>query len=125
MTVLDPPLSTTARQEPHSNERSPKYIPTTSLGPGPATYVSKAHAVEFELQDGSLDEELPLEITITQGLAFVDCRTEGSGRCDNGFVKTEDRHGGWARCWVDFPSPTEKQCGLGGFYVEGVSRSDE
>lgn len=54
---------------------------TTSLGPGPVTYVSRAHAVEFELQAGSLDEELPVEVTISQGLAFVDCRTEeGSGR---------------------------------------------
>eukprot|EP00903_Cladosiphon_okamuranus_P015149 g14007.t2 len=51
----------------------------TSLGPGPMTYVSSAHAVEFELQDGSLDGELPVEITITQGLAFVDC---GSNRSD-------------------------------------------
>lgn len=53
---------------------------TTSLGPGPATYVSKAHAVEFELQAGSLEEELSLEMTITQGLTFVDCSTEGSRR---------------------------------------------
>lgn len=45
--------------------------------------MSKAHAVKFELQDGSLDEELPLEITITQGLAFMECHTEGSGRCDD------------------------------------------
>ncbi|CAM9777830.1 unnamed protein product, partial [Ectocarpus sp. 4 AP-2014] len=37
-------------------------------------------AIEFELQAGSLDEELPLEMTITRGLAFVDCRTEGSAR---------------------------------------------
>lgn len=55
---------------------------TTSLGPGPVTYVSNAHAVEFELQDGSLDEELPLQITIAKRLAFVDCHTEGSGRWD-------------------------------------------
>ncbi len=52
---------------------------TTTLGPGPATYVSEFHAVEFELQAGSLDEELPVEMAITQGLAFVDCHTEGSG----------------------------------------------
>ena len=53
---------------------------TPSLGPGPATYVSEAHAVEFELQAGSLDERLPVKMTITQGLAFVDCSAEGSGR---------------------------------------------
>ena len=53
---------------------------TTSFGPGPATYVSRAHAVEFEVQDGSLEEELPLEITITQRLTFVDCRAEEVGR---------------------------------------------
>ena len=53
---------------------------TTTLGRGPVTYLSEAHAVEFELQDGSLDDELPAEITITQGLAFVDCRTDGSDR---------------------------------------------
>lgn len=55
---------------------------TQRLGPGPATYVSKAHAVEFELQAGSLDEELPIEMTITRRLDFVNCRTEGSGRWD-------------------------------------------
>lgn len=55
---------------------------TTSFGPGPVTYVSRAHAVEFELQDGSLDEELSLEITIAKRLAFVDCRTEEAGRWD-------------------------------------------
>lgn len=59
---------------------APDAILTTSLGPGAATYVSRTHAVEFELQSGSLDEEVPLETTITQGLAFVDCGTEGSGR---------------------------------------------
>lgn len=53
---------------------------TTSLGPGAAIYVSRAYAVELELQDGSLDEEMPLEVTITQGLAFVNCGTEESGR---------------------------------------------
>lgn len=55
-------------------------ILTTSLGLGPATYVSRAHAVEFELQTGSLEEEVPLEVTITQGLAFVDCGREDSSR---------------------------------------------
>ena len=58
-------------------------ILTPSLGPGPMTYLSEAHAVEFELQAGSLDEELPVKVTITQSLAFVDCRTEGSGRYDD------------------------------------------
>lgn len=53
---------------------------TTSLGPGPVTYVSEPHAIEFELQAGSLDEELSLGMTITRNLAFVDCRTEGSSR---------------------------------------------
>ena len=55
---------------------------TTSLGPGPVTYVSEAHAVEFELQARSLDEELPVEMTITRDLAFVDCNAEESGRWD-------------------------------------------
>lgn len=72
-----------------SNELSPRgetalavrdTVLTTSFGPGPATYVSRAHAVEFEVQDGSLEEELPLEITITQRLTFVDCRAEEVGR---------------------------------------------
>ena len=49
---------------------------TSSLGPGPATYSSTAHAVEFELQAGSLEEELALEISITQSLAIVDCHTQ-------------------------------------------------
>eukprot|EP00752_Nemacystus_decipiens_P006258 g5643.t1 len=53
---------------------------TTSLGPGPATYASRAHAVEFELQAGSLDERIPLGLTITQGLAFVDCGTDEAAR---------------------------------------------
>lgn len=53
---------------------------TTSLGPGPATYVSQVHAVEFELQTGSLDQELPVEMAITQDLAFVGCRTQETGR---------------------------------------------
>lgn len=55
-------------------------ILTTSLGPGPATYLSEAHGVEFELQAGSLDEKLPVEMTITQRLAFVECHAEGLGR---------------------------------------------
>lgn len=61
----------------------------TSLGPGPATYASRAHAVEFELQAGSLDEEMPLEVAITQGLAFVDCGTEESGRWE-GCVRRDE-----------------------------------
>eukprot|EP00752_Nemacystus_decipiens_P013425 g11888.t1 len=51
---------------------------TPSLGPAPVTYVSRAHAVEFELEAGSLDEELPFEMTISRRLAFVDCRTAES-----------------------------------------------
>ncbi|CAN0359791.1 unnamed protein product [Ectocarpus sp. 6 AP-2014] len=57
-----------------------KSILTASLGPGPAKYVSIAHAVELELEAGSLEEEVPLEISITQGLAFVECPTE-KGSC--------------------------------------------
>ena len=60
-----------------------KTILTTSLGPGRATYACEAHSVEFELEVGSLKEELPAEVSITQGLAFVKCRTEeGSCRWD-------------------------------------------
>lgn len=66
-----PRVNTAAARDP---------ILTTSLGPAPAIYVSRAHAVELELQAGSLDDEIPLEVTITQGLAFVDCGTEESGR---------------------------------------------
>lgn len=67
---------------------------TMSLGPGPATYVSDAHAIEFELQAGSLDEELPLQMTISQRLAFVDCRTEGLSRWDAWNAKTSLRLSG-------------------------------
>lgn len=49
---------------------------TTSFGPDPSTYVSEAHDVEFELQAGSLDDEVSHEITITRRLAFVDCLTD-------------------------------------------------
>eukprot|EP00752_Nemacystus_decipiens_P015533 g13859.t2 len=59
-------------------------ILTKFMGPGPKIYVSKAHAVELELQAGSLDAELPVEISITQRLAFVECRTEGVGRAPFG-----------------------------------------
>lgn len=64
---------------------------TTSLGPGPVTYVSKRHAIEFELQAGSLNEELPLEMTISRRLAFVDCRTEGTARWDFCFAVGKHR----------------------------------
>lgn len=81
----EPSLSRGLDDNIPSQEMAPNALESTltaSLGPGPVTYVSEAHAIEFELQDGSLDEELPVKMTITQGLAFVDCRTEGTARWD-------------------------------------------
>ena len=51
-----------------------------SLGPGPSVYTSTIHAVELELQAGSLAEEVPLPVKVTPSLQFVECRTEESGR---------------------------------------------
>lgn len=51
-----------------------------SLGPGPSTYTSINHAVELELQAGSLAEEVPFPVKVTPSLKFVECPTEGFGR---------------------------------------------
>ena len=51
-----------------------------SLGQGPSVYTSTIHAVELELQAGSLAEEVPLPVKVTPSLQFVECRTEGPGR---------------------------------------------
>lgn len=51
-----------------------------SLGPGRSVYTSTIHAVELELQAGSLVEEVPHPVKVTPSLKFVECRTEGSGR---------------------------------------------
>ena len=51
-----------------------------SLGPDPSTFTSPIHAVELELEAGSLAEEVPFPVKVTQSLEFVECRTEGSGR---------------------------------------------
>ncbi|CBN78661.1 conserved unknown protein [Ectocarpus siliculosus] len=84
--------STRRREQPQqpapTTTKGREDVLMTSLGPGPATYVSKRHSIEFELQAGSLDEELALEMTITRSLAFVDCRTEGSARLGHIFPLT-------------------------------------
>eukprot|EP00752_Nemacystus_decipiens_P002890 g2689.t1 len=51
-----------------------------SLGPGPSVYTSVIHAVELELQAGSLAEEVPHPVKVTPSLKFVECRIEGSDR---------------------------------------------
>ena len=51
-----------------------------SLGPDPSTFTSPIHAVELELEAGSLAEEVPFPVKVTPSLEFVECRTEGSGR---------------------------------------------
>jgi len=52
-----------------------------SLGPKPVTYLSTSHGVELEVQGGSLVEEVHCPVTISPRLQFVECHTEGSGRC--------------------------------------------
>lgn len=51
-----------------------------SLGPGPSTYTSISHAVELELQAGSLADEVLLPVKVTPSLKFVECRAGGLGR---------------------------------------------
>lgn len=85
--VEAPHEKTVLKQPPNGGAMSPnstlagrKSTLTTSLGPGSAIHVSEPHAIEFELQEGSLEANVPAEVTITQGLAFVDCETEASSR---------------------------------------------
>lgn len=51
-----------------------------SLGAGPSVYASTMHAVELELQDGSLPEEVSRPVKVTPCLKFVECPTEESAR---------------------------------------------
>eukprot|EP00903_Cladosiphon_okamuranus_P021121 g19402.t1 len=46
---------------------------------GPSVYTSAVHAVELELQAGSLAQEVPLPVKVTPSL-FVECLTEGCVR---------------------------------------------
>ncbi|CAM9675081.1 unnamed protein product [Scytosiphon promiscuus] len=55
-------------------------ILTRFLETGPAVYVSKTHEVELELQEKSLEEAIPLPVTITPSVKFVACGTGGTCR---------------------------------------------